>query len=92
MTTYSRLSTVLGETRHYPLGEDCSFRRKVVGLGLIGRIESLFPRCPGCNKWMTRQVVGIETNDFAHVSWVTQYYGPCCVECGIVLDNNGDMN
>lgn len=88
MTTYSRLSTVLGGKQHYPLGEDCSFRREVVKLGIFNIPE----RCPLCKGTMKDEVIGIESNDFTRTSRIVQWYGPCCVECGVVSDNSGDIN
>jgi len=92
MTTYSRLSRILGEERHYPLGEDCSFERGIVGLNIIDKIFSVFQYCPKCKKGFFQQVVGIETNNYTGTSRITQWYGLCCRKCGIVQDNNGDIN
>ena len=89
MTTYARLSKVLAK-RTYQLDEDCSFRREVVDLGIIDRLFNVFLRCPRCKGKITKRVVGIETNNYVGISRITQWYGECCVKCGIVLDNHGD--
>ena len=90
MTTYSRLDTVLSDKDHYPLGPDCSLKNKVIKMDWLDRLFA--PRCPRCKRKMSHVAVGIERNSFSGTSRITQWYGDVCTNCGIVEDNNGDIN
>ena len=90
MTTYSRLDAVLSDTDAYPLRTEHSYKNEVIKMDWLYRLFS--PHCLKCRRKMTHLAVGVETDNFARVSRITQWHGCVCVDCGIVEDNNGDIN